>query len=160
MNSFFCLIGEDPAKDIEAASNPLLNCLIDINNESHIFRCRKTKTVSNVRASKGCGIDHLSSYSIKQAIPYIENSLIFIFNTSVETNVLPDMWKIAKIAPIFKDGDKTNKSNHRPISLLPVLSRMFEKVVYNQLYKYLKENCFLLCNQSGFRARHSTARLV
>ena len=97
-------------------------------------------------ASKGFGIDHLSSYFIKQAIPYIKNSLIFIFNTSVETNVLPDMWKIAKIAPIFKDGDKPDKSNHRPISLLPVLSRIFEKVVYNQLYKYLKENCFLLCN--------------
>ena len=96
-----------------------------------------------IKASKDFGIDHLSSYFIKQAIPYIENSLAFIFNTSIETSVFPDMWKIARITPIFKDSDKTDKSNYRPIWVLPVLSRVFQKLVYNQLYKYLEENCFL-----------------
>ena len=166
MNRFFCSIGKDLANDIEAAPNPLLNRLdrhFDINNKSHIFHFRTIsieeirEAVRNVKASKGFGIDHLSSYFIKQAIPYIENSLAFIFNTSIETSVFPDMWKIARITPIFKDGNKTNKSNYRPISVLPVLSRIFEKLVYNQLYKYLEENCFLSANQSGFRALHSTA---
>ena len=49
------------------------------------------------------------------------------------------MWKIARIAPIFEDGDKTDKSNYRPIWVLPVLSRIFEKLAYNQLYKTLKK---------------------
>ena len=89
MNSFFCSIG----KDIEAAPNSPLNGHVDINNKSHIFRFRTInieeiiEVVSNVKASKGFGIDHLSSYFIEQAIPYIENSLAFIFNTSIENSV-------------------------------------------------------------------------
>ena len=78
INSVFCSIGKDLVKDIEAAPNPLLNGLIDITNKSHIFRFRAIKTdevrevVSNLRASKGFGMDHLSSYFIKEAIPYIK----------------------------------------------------------------------------------------
>ena len=67
------------------------------------------------------------------------------------------MWKIARITPIFKDGDKIDKSNCHPISVLPVLSIIFQKRVHNQLYKYLEENCFLSAKQSGFRALQSSA---
>ena len=55
------------------------------------------------------------------ALPYIENSLAFLFNTSIETSQFPDSWKVARITPIFKDGDRTVKSNYRPISALPVI---------------------------------------
>ena len=97
MNSFFCSIGKDLAIDIEAASSPLLNGHFDINNRGHIFRFRTInieeirEAASNVKAPKDFGIDHLSSYFIKQAIPYIESFLAFIFNTSIEASVLPDM---------------------------------------------------------------------
>ena len=100
------------------------------------------------------GVQKISS---KQAIPYIESSLAFIVNTSIETCVFPDMWKTVGIRPISKDDDKTDKSIYCPISVFPVLSRIFERLVYNQLYKYFEENCFLSANQSGFRAWHSTA---
>ena len=62
-------------------------------------------------------------------MPFIENSLVFILNTSIETSMFPDVWKIARITTIFKDGKKTDKSNYRPISVLPVLSRIFEMLI-------------------------------
>ena len=89
-------------------------------------------------------------------MPFIEDSLIFIFNTSLETSQFPDPSKIARVLPIFKDDDTTEKSKYRPISVLPVVSRLFEKLVFSQLYQYLNDNCFINSNQSGFRELHST----
>ena len=98
----------------------------------------------------------ISSYFLKLAMPFIEDSLVYLFNTSLETSQFPDPWKIARVSPIFKDGDKIEKSTYRPISVLPVVSRLFEKLVFNQLYQYLNDNCFINSNQSGFRELHST----
>ena len=89
-------------------------------------------------------------------MPYIEDSLVYLFNTSLETSRFPDPWKIARVSPIFKDGDKTEKSNYRPISLLPGVSRILKKLVFNQLYRYLNDNYFINSNQFGFRELHST----
>ena len=92
---------------------------------------RKHQRGSNTKTSKGFWTDHISSYFVQLAMPYIENSLAFLFITEIETCVFPDIWKIPRIVPIFNDDDKTNKSNYRPISVLIVLSRIFEKLMYN-----------------------------
>ena len=89
-------------------------------------------------------------------MPFVAKSLLTIFNTSLETSKFPDTWKTARVAPIFKDGDKSIRSNYRPISVLPVVSRLFEKLVFNQLYKYLDSNRLLSNGQSGFRLLFST----
>ena len=93
---------------------------------------------------------------MKLALPFIENSLAFLFNTSIETSQFPDSWKVARVTPIFKEGDKTEKSNYRPISVLSVISRLFEKLVFDQLYQYMKENGLFSPDQSGFLRLHST----
>ena len=99
----------------------------------------------------------MSSYFLKLALPFIENSLAFLFNTSIETSQFPDSWKVARVTPIFKEGDKTEKSNYRPISVLPVISRLFEKLLFDQLYQYMKyENGLFSPDQSGFLRLHST----
>ena len=77
-------------------------------------------------------------------------------NSSIETSQFPDSWKVARITLIFKEGDKTEKSNYRPISVLPVISKLFEKLVFNQLYHYVKENSLFTSDQSGFLRLHST----
>ena len=79
-----------------------------------------------------------------------------MFNTSLETSQFPDSWKNARITPIFKDGDKAEKSNYRPISVLPLISRLFEKLVFNQLHQYLVRNNLIHPGQSGFLKLHST----
>ena len=79
-----------------------------------------------------------------------------MFNTSIETSQFPNLWKLARITPIFKGGDRSDKSNYRPISILPVISRLFEKLIADQLYQYMNENDMFSSNQSGFRRLHST----
>ena len=94
----------------------------------------------------GNGIDDIASYFLKIALPVISGSLCDIFNLSVATRFFPDSWKIARVAPIFKGGQPDDRSNNRPISVLPVLARVFDKLIYNQLYDYLKENEHLFSN--------------
>ena len=79
-----------------------------------------------------------------------------MFNTSIETSLFPGSWKVVRVTPIFKDGDKTDKSNYRQMSVLPVILRLFEKLVTNQLYQYMNDNGHFSSGQSGFLRRHST----
>ena len=65
-------------------------------------------------------------------------------------------WKSAKVTPIFKKGLKSGPNNYRPISVIPIVSKVFEQIVYNQLYHYLNDNKLLSSSQSGFRSLHST----
>ena len=64
------------------------------------------------------------------------------------------------MTPIPKEGDKCNLNNYRPISVLPVFSKVFEKVAYTQLYDYLKNNSILHKQQYGFRAEKSTTQAI
>ena len=109
-----------------------------------------------IKTSKGSGVDGISSFFLKLALPAIENSLALIFNLSIQTGVFPDSWKTAMVTPIFKDGEKAIKSNYRSISVLPVISKLFEKLVSNQLYQYLSESGLLYKGQSGFRELYCT----
>ena len=92
---------------------------------------------------------------MKIGLPVISDSLCDIFNLSIAAGVFPDSWKVARVAPIFKSGQNDDQSNYRPISVLPVLSRIFEKLIFNQLYKYLDTNKHLFPKQSGFRRLYS-----
>ena len=87
--------------------------------------------------------------------PAVIESLCDIFNLSIATGIFPGSWKIARVAPIFKSGQTNDRSNYRPISVLPFVSRVFEKLIYNQLYDYLDRNKLLFSKQSRFRSLHS-----
>ena len=162
MNNFFCTIGRDLADKIQLAANPLLSGEYVVNKDKtkFIFKTIELKDIrdafAKVKTTKSFGVDNISSYFLKLALPCIEISLAFLFNTSIETSQFPDSWKVARITPIFKEGDKTEKSNYRPISVLPVISKLFEKLVFNQLYHYMKENSLFTSDQSGFLRLHST----
>ena len=71
--------------------------------------------------------------------------------------IFPDALKIAKVVPIYKNGDVKCVSNYRPISVLPTLSKITEKIVYNRLNKYLTDNSILHANLFGFREKLSTS---
>ena len=66
--------------------------------------------------------------------------LKIIFENILLTSTYPDIWKLANVTPIFKTGDKQLIKNYRPISLLPICGKMFEKIIFNNLYSYLNEN--------------------
>ena len=78
-----------------------------------------------------------------------------IFNLSLSTGIFPDKLKIAKVSPIFKNGEKDLLTNYWPISVVPCFSKILEQIMYNRLYSYLTENKILFKNQFGFRSGDS-----
>ena len=103
----------------------------------------------------GFGTDCIANHFLAIGLPIISDSLCDIFNLSIVIGVFPDSWKIARVTPIVKSGKTDDPSNYRPISVLPVLSRIFEKLIFNQLYKYLGTNKHLFAKQPGFRRLYS-----
>ena len=82
--------------------------------------------------------------------------LTTIFNLSLNYGIFPNDWKNARVSPIYKSGEKDECGNYRPISILSVVSKLFEKLVYKQVYSYLENNELLTPFQSGFIKGNST----
>ena len=76
---------------------------------------------------------------------------------STDTGVVPREWKKAQVVLIFKSGDISSLNNYRPISILPIVSKIIERAVHQQLSEFLDVNQLLHPNQSNFRPKHSTA---
>ena len=108
MNNFFCTIGRDIADKIQPAANPLLSGEYEVSKDKAKFHFKTIElkdirdAFSKVKTAKSFGIDNISNYFMKLALPYIETSLAFLFNTSIETSQFPDSLKEARITPIFK----------------------------------------------------------
>ena len=81
--------------------------------------------------------------------------LNIIFKTCLNTGKFPSEWKKGNVAPIHKKDDKQNVKNYRPVSLLPICGKIFERLIYNVMYDSLTENDLLSPNQSGFRSGDS-----
>ena len=78
----------------------------------------------------------------------------------LRTGIFPNKLKIAKVIPLYKNKDDTHITNYRPISILPSISKIFEKVIYIQLYDYFTDNDLFSHSQYGFRSNHSTELAV
>jgi len=87
---------------------------------------------------------------------FCPTSTIKIRSFSDYTGIFPDDWKLAKVTPIFKQSDRSDMDNYRPISVISAIAKVFERIVYNQLSSYLSQNNILSPYQSGFRSFHST----
>ena len=101
-------------------------------------------------------MDKLPGTFLRDGAAVIAVPLTQIINLSIVTSKFPDLCKIAKLIALFKKGSRTEAKNYRPISLLPLLSKLFEKVIHIQTENFLNSNDILYTYQSGFRPRHST----
>ena len=115
-----------------------------------------TETISKLKPKSSSGHDLLSTYLLKRISHIIVEPLTLTINQSLITGIFPDSLKIAEVIPLFKKDDPQLLDNYRPVSLLPAISKVFEKIVFKQVYQYFTTNKLLYKSQYGFRNDHST----
>ena len=114
------------------------------------------KYLSKLSIDKSAGLDGIHSKFVRDSATVIACPFTHIINLSLIQGVVPDDLKSARVIPLFKKNDKTEVSNFRPVSILCILSKVFERVVYDQVDSYLIDKNLVYEFQSGFRKRFST----
>ena len=114
------------------------------------------EVVFSMKRSGACGPDGISIRVLLLCFDAIGPILLHLVNTCLTSSDFPDSWKHSLVYPIFKSGDPTVISNYRPISIVPIMAKIVERVVQRQLSAYMSENYLLSSSQHGFRSNHST----
>lgn len=114
------------------------------------------KIVNKMKPKTSFGNDEIPTKIIKASIFNILSPLTHIINRSLMTGMIPNQLKIARIIPIYKTSDHKLLKNYRPISLLPSLSKIYEKVMSNKIMSYLNSQNILYKHQYGFKPKCST----
>ena len=110
----------------------------------------------NLKLSKSSGLDNIDSYIVKLAKYELTPAITHIINTAITQGKFPSLWKCAKVVPLLKKDDPTDPKNYRPVALLSVVSKIMERVVFNQIVSFLETNNILHPCHHGFRAQHNT----
>ena len=119
-----------------------------------------SKIISGLNNGKATGLDDICVKSLKAGSPILAYYLTHIFNLSLRSGVVPKCWKRKRVTPLFKKGDADDVNNYRPISILPIPMKVFEKIVHCQVSEFLEKNNIISEFQSGFRNKHSTDTAV
>ena len=161
-NEFFTGIGPKLSEQIEPPANLDYKAFLTkvITTEFNFTEINENDIITEIALladKSSCGHDELSSILLKKIANAIKPILTVIINQSLCTGIFPTKLKIAKVLPLYKNkGDCHLFDNYRPISLLPTLSKVFERVVHKQLYNYFTENKLFYGSQYGYRKGHST----
>lgn len=114
------------------------------------------KIIENLDVNTSAGIDGMTTKMIKCIKDQIAENLTLCINRCLTEGNFPQSLKVAKVSPIHKSGSKSDPGNYRPISVLPILSKVFEKIIHNRLSAFLKSKKFLYEKQYGFRPKSNT----
>ena len=109
---------------------------------------------------KGLGWDGVSPRVIREVAREIGGPLSRLFNCCIRGGFYPECFKVARVVPVFKGGDPTEFSDYRPVSVLPVLSQLFERVLKVRLVEFLESHGVITPGQYGFRSGHSTSMAI
>ena len=112
--------------------------------------------IRHINKNKSCGSDGISARMLSICDASLLLPLKLIFKNILTTGIYPDLWKQANVTPIHKKDSKQLVKNYRPISLLPICGKLFERIVFKYLYNHLVSNDLITKNQSGFRPGDST----
>ena len=157
INNFFADIGPNLAKKSKGdwtyqgvRSNVVLHDIV-INDD---------EICKNINVNKSSSIKNLSSRILKDAFIAIPHVIRYMLQKSIDSCIFPNEWKIANIIPLQKGGDKSSVSNLRPVSLLPLPSKILERVIHDRVMFHIERNNLLEINQGGFRKNHSTMSTI
>ena len=117
------------------------------------------KLILKLKNSSSTGVDFIDTKTVKLIAKDIAPALSHIINLSLKTSTYPSLWKWAKVVPLLKSAsaDPILPKSYRPVALLPIMSKILEKVVFSQLIEYLEENNIIHPNLHGSRAGHDTS---
>ena len=155
-NKYFATVGTEIQKKLgtkEAESKTETNGVFTFQEE-----CEETiiKLIDRIRIDVAIGVDEINAKLLKDAKFTIAESLTKLVNLSFTTSTFPDAMKTAIIKAIHKKNSTEEASNYRPLSILPIVSKIFERAATDQLVKYLEENKILNKTQHAYRKKHST----
>ncbi|CAB4011738.1 Hypothetical predicted protein, partial [Paramuricea clavata] len=172
-NLFFTSVGEAAAKQAQklaidyeleavAPTNSIIEECVD-GIAPFLFNCVTQEQVRNIimnmPTNKAPGYDKVGMKVLKMCLPSILPVITDMFNTSLSTACFPKDWKHAEVVAHLKEGDHEVAGNNRPISLLPVMSKVLERLAHDQFVDYLTTNNMLSDHQSGNKKCHSTETL-
>ena len=160
-NTFFINIGANLAKNIEYQGIKKHNhYLTETYNNAFEFTeiddMTVKKVIDSLQAKNSSGFDGYSTKFLKHITPAIIKPLTLLTQQVLAKGIFPDKLKLAKVIPIYKKGEQSLINNYRPISLLPVISKVLEKIIANQISSFFERNELFSRNQYGFRAAHCT----
>ena len=159
-NDFFINIGNSLASKIPSSNKSAESFLTGKFSKSLFLSPVTNNEVINIlkqlKSNSSPGWDDLSTMVVQASHVIILDVLVHIINLSLNQGIFPDILKIAKVIPLFKADDMNIFTNYRPISILSVFSKVFERVFYNRLYDFLNNEKILYDKQFGFRTKYST----
>lgn len=170
-NSFFLKSALDLAKTFSATANPgNTKFFPDTKNYVQVprnsFQWKEVKSedivriVSKLSNSKSTDFFWISNYIVKKTIFSIKDPLAFVINKCLESGYFPDLLKVSKVIPIYKKGDKHLPQSYRPVSIVPIFSKILEMVMHKQLSLHFENFNLLSDSQFGFRQGRSTTSAV
>jgi len=160
-NTFFANIGNNLSSQITMPINKTFQNYLTC-KYTHNFQFQEINDeviisiIDKLAPKTSCGFDGVSSKMVKTIKVALIQPITLIINQMLHTGIFPDKLKIAKIIPLHKKDDETLLNNYRPISLLPAISKIFEKVIFKQIYHFFQEKKLFYNAQYGFRSEHST----
>ena len=158
-NDYYINIGPNLSKSMpESDISPLAYMGTRVNNTMFINPTTEIEIRKHILSLKNSspGWDEITGKILKETHECILKPLTYVFNLSLSQGVFPSELKIAKVIPLYKGDSKFIVSNYRPVSVLPVFSKILEKLMYTRLFSFINKNNLLYKLQFGFRPEHST----
>ncbi|XP_075163257.1 uncharacterized protein LOC142235890 [Haematobia irritans] len=156
-NEYFLKSVDDLKRQLQSSSSDNYNSLRSLQRHNNRFRISLTNeseienVIHNLELNKGCGSDEITPKAISACMRHLCPYLALIFNASINESTYPESLKIQKILPIPKEIRSTSLNQYRPISILSVFDKIFEKIIYSQMSSYLNEENLLFKRQYGFQ---------
>ena len=165
-NKFFASIGNKVARKLQVVAKDAWK-KYESNDESDSqdklelrqVDCRNVREIlKSLKVNKAAGVDKIPAKLIRDAEAELAPSINYLVNKSIKDSVVPAQWKVARVSPLYKAEDRLQTENYRPISVLPVLSKVIERIVHTQLSTHLDNINYLYSHQYGFRRGRSIHR--
>ena len=163
---YFASVGETLTKGTKPAKNSIEYYISKITESPVTMFLYPTDTleiaklIDSLKAKNSSGHDHISNCFLKGIKDGITTPLTLVINKSLKEGIFQSRMKIADVVPLYKSKTKQVKTNYRPISLLPTLSKLLEKVVYSHTYQFMEKTSKFYDSQYGFRSKHSCENAI